>query len=112
MYGFIEPDDYEFIMIFMGQMTVGCNVYLAMATGNDGDGRPRSDRSGVRFSNELQTSWNLPESFVTLSSPEVVVLDTSVVPDVLGLRAHYPNAEPYRVLPVRAPRVRTAGLYL
>ena len=28
VYGFIEPDDYEFIMIFMGQMTVGCNVYL------------------------------------------------------------------------------------
>ena len=75
----------------------------AMATGNDGDGRPKSDRSGVRFSNLLQTSWNAPDSFVTLSSAEVVALDTSVVPDMLGLRTCYPNAEPSRVLPRRAP---------
>ena len=45
------------------------------------------------------SSWNSPESFVTLDSPEV---DTSVVPDVLGLRACYPDAKPTRVLPGRA----------
>ena len=39
---------------------------------------------------------------MTLDSLEVVVLDTSVVPDVLGLWARYPEAEPTRVLPGRA----------
>ena len=42
------------------------------------------------------------QSYVNLESPGVVELDTSVVPDVLGLRALYENAEPTRVLPVRA----------
>ena len=32
----------------------------------------------------------------------MVELDTSVIPDVLGLRVRYPNAEPTRVLPGRA----------
>ena len=40
---------------------------------------------------------------MTLSSPEVVVLDTSVVPDVLGFSTHYPNAELPWVLPRKAP---------
>ena len=38
---------------------------------------------------------------MTLDSPEVVVLDTSVVQDVLGLKVRYPDAEPTRVLPGR-----------
>ena len=42
------------------------------------------------------------ESYVTLDSPGTVELDTSVVPDVLGLRVHYQNTEPTRVLPGRA----------
>ena len=42
------------------------------------------------------------QSYVNLLSPGVVELDTSVVPDVLGLRALYENAEPSRVLPVWA----------
>ena len=41
-------------------------------------------------------------SYVDLDSPGVVKLDTSVVPDVLGLRAFYDNAELVRVLPGRA----------
>ena len=39
---------------------------------------------------------------MTLDSPGVVVLDTSCVPDVLGLRTRNANAELVRVLPGRA----------
>ena len=81
------------------------NVYITsgtMASGNSGGSRPRVDRSGVSFGYELQISWNVLESYVTLDSPGVVQLDTSVVPDVLGLRARYQNAKPTRVLPGRA----------
>ena len=49
-------------------------------------GWPIGDRSGVRFRNVLQTTWNAPESFVMLTSLEVVMLDTSVIQDVMGLR--------------------------
>ena len=38
----------------------------AMASGKARGGQPRVDRSGVKFRYELQTSWNAPESFVTL----------------------------------------------
>ena len=37
-----------------------------------------------------------------LDSPGVVVVDTSRVPDILGLRTHNTDAEPVRVLPGRA----------
>ena len=77
-------------------------VYITagmMASGDDGGSRPRVDHSGVNFHCELQTSWNATESYVNLESPGVVELDTSVVPDVLGLRALYDDAEPIRVLP-------------
>ena len=72
-------------------------VYITsgvMASGDAGGSRPRADRNGVSFCYDLQTSWNAPESYVTLDSPEVVELDTSVVPNLLGLRACYPNAKP------------------
>ena len=39
---------------------------------------------------------------MNLESSGVVELDTSVVPDVLGVRALYEDAEPTRVLPGRA----------
>ena len=42
------------------------------------------------------------ESYVNLESTGVVELDTAVVPDVLGLRAHYEDAKSTRVLPGRA----------
>ena len=73
-----------------------------MASGDTGGSRPRVDRSGVSFRCELQTSWNAPESYVNLKSPGVVELDTSVFPDILGLKAHYDEAEPIPVLPGRA----------
>ena len=71
------------------------NVYITsgvMESGDAGGGRPRVDRSGVSICYALQISWNAPESYVTLDSPGMVELDTSVVPDVLGLRACYQNA--------------------
>ena len=74
-------------------------VYItsdAMAFVNARGGRPRV---GVSFRYVL---WNAPESFVTLDLSGVVVLDTSVVPNVLGMRARYPDAELTRVLPGRA----------
>ena len=77
-------------------------VYITggtMASGDAGGRRPRDDRTGVSFRCELQTSWNTPKSYVDLESPGVVEFDTSVVPDVLGLRAFYDDAEPVRVLP-------------
>ena len=74
----------------------------AMMSGDAGDSRPRGDRSGVSFHCELHTSWNAPESYVNLESSGLVELDTSVVPDVLGLRALYEDAKPTRVLPGRA----------
>ena len=70
-----------------GHYTV--TVYITMAEG----GRPSSDHSGVRFRNVPQTSYNAPESFVTLTSPEVVELDISVIPDALGLRTRNSKAK-------------------
>ena len=57
---------------------------------------------GSVFRCELQTSWNMPKSYVDWESPGVVKLDTSVVPDVLGLRAFYDDAKSVQVLPGRA----------
>ena len=70
-------------------------VYITMAA----DAPPRGDHSGVRFRDVLQPTWNAPESFVTLTSPEVVTLYTSVIQDVLGLRTCSSNAGRTQVLP-------------
>ena len=59
----------------------------AMASGDAGGSQPRDDHNEVSFRCELQTSWNALMSYVDLESPGLVVLDTSVVPDVLGLSA-------------------------
>ena len=82
-------------------MTV-CIANGAMASSDSGDSRPQADRRRVIFRNELQTTWNAPESYAALDSPGVVEQDTSVVSDVLGLRARYQNAGPTGVLPGRA----------
>ena len=66
-----------------------------------GDSRPGGDRRGVSFRVRIQVPWNAPESVVTLDSPGVVVLDTSHVLDVLGLKARDADAEVIRVLPGR-----------
>ena len=83
-------------------------VYIAcgtMASGGAMGNRHEDDRSGVHFRNDLQTSWNAPMSIVDLEPQGVVKLDTSVVPDVMGLKAFYDDAEPVRVLPSRAVKV-------
>ena len=77
----------------------GDSVVGTMASG---DSLRRADRSGVSFRVHIQVPWNAPESLVTLDSPGVVVLDTSYVPDVLGLRTHDADAELVRVLQGRA----------
>ena len=80
-------------------------VYITggtMASGDTGGSRPPDGRIGVRFRCKLQTSWNAPKSYVDLESPGVVKLDTSVVPDVLGLKAFYDDAELVWLLPGRA----------
>ena len=73
-----------------------------MASGDAGGSWPLDDHSGVSFICELQTSRNVPKSYVDLDSPGVVKLDASVVPDILGLRAFYDDAKPVWVLPGRA----------
>ena len=70
-----------------------------MATGSS---QPEADRQGIDFQVHVQIPWNAPESFVTLDSPGVFVLDTACVPDVLGLRTQYLDAEPVKVLQGRA----------
>ena len=55
--------------------------------------QPGADRKGIDFEVHVQIPWNAPESVVTLDSPGVVVLDTTCVPDVLGLRTRYADAE-------------------
>ena len=80
-------------------MTKGTCMRVMFALPRTGS-RPRVGRSGVSFRCELQTSWNVPELYL----PGVVELDTSVVPDVLGMRVHYEDAELTRVLPGRAQK--------
>ena len=50
-------------------------------------------------------SWNPPKTCVDLNSPGVVVLDTTVVQDVLGLRAFNKEAALVRVLPGASPNI-------
>ena len=83
-------------------------VYITCGTmvyGDDRSNRPKDARSRVNFRNKLHRSWNAPKSFVDLDSPGVVALDTSVVSDVLGLKAFYDDAEPTLVLPGMAKNI-------
>ena len=64
-----------------------------------GDSRPGGDRSGINFRVHEQIPRNAPALVVTLDSPGVLVLDTSRVPDVLGLRTRDADAELVCVLP-------------
>ena len=58
-----------------------------MASGDDHHGQPACDRNGVTFQCDMRTSWHPPKTYVDLNSPGVVVLDTTFVPDVLGMYA-------------------------
>ena len=64
--------------------------------------QPGADLRGIDFRVHVKIPWNAPESVVTLDSPGVFVLDTTCVPDVLGLKTRYADAETLRVLPGRA----------
>ena len=66
----------------------------AMATGNSRVGTDKED-SDVEV--DEQTPWNTREACV-LDSPGVFELDTTYIPDVLGLSSPYPGAAPVRVL--------------
>ena len=77
-------------------------VYISccvMASGNVRNSQPAGDRSGKTFWCEMCTSWDPPKMYVDLTSPGVVVLDTTIVPDVVGLHAYDDNAAIVRVLP-------------
>ena len=55
---------------------------------------------------EICTSWNTPKTYVDLNSLGVVVLDTTVVPDVIGLHASCDEeAALVRVLPSVSPNI-------
>ena len=76
-------------------------VYISGSVMASGDGRhsqPAGDRSGKTFWCEMRTSWYPPKTYVDLTSPRVVVLDTTVVPDVVGLHAYEDKAALFRVL--------------
>ena len=74
-------------------------VYISYCMMTSGDVRPTGNRSGITFEYEFRTSWNPPKVYVDLTSPGVVVLDTTVVPDVIGLHAFHEEAALVRVLP-------------
>ena len=67
-----------------------------------GSSQPETDRQGIDFRVHMHIPWNAPKSIVTFNSPGMYVLDTTYVPDVLGLRTHFPGAETVKVLHGRA----------
>ena len=70
-------------------------IVNAMASENS---QPGADWKGINFRVHVQIPWNAPESVVTLYSPGVADLDTTCVPDVLGLRrCEFCREEPGRV---------------
>ena len=71
-----------------------------MATGNSQPGLTARESTSVRV--HVHIPWNTPESFVTLDSTGVFVLDTACVSNVLGLRTRYTYGEPVKVLLGRA----------
>ena len=70
-----------------------------MASGDVRNSQPAGDRSGKTFRCEMCTSWDPPKTYMDLTSPGVVVLDNTVVPDVVGLHAYDDKAPLVRVLP-------------
>ena len=57
------------------------------------------------FSVRCGPSWDPPKTYVDLTSPGVVVLDTTVVPDVIGLHAIDDQAALVCVLPSDFPNI-------
>ena len=76
-----------------------CISNSVMASGDDHSDQAAGGLSGVTFQCELRTSWKPPKTYANLTSPGVVVLDTNVVPNVLGLSVFRADAALVRVLP-------------
>ena len=53
----------------------------------------------------MRVSWDPPKTCVDLTSPGIVILDTTVVPDVFGLHAFKDEAALIRVLPGDFPKI-------
>ena len=69
-----------------------------------GSGRPPVDRSGVDFQVQLDVPRNAPEAFVNLESDGIYELNTTCLPDVLGLRARQLGTAVIRVMTGRHSR--------
>ena len=77
-------------------LTVFWDHFVAMMV--TGSGQHEADRTGIDFQFRIQVPWNTPEAFATLSSTGIYDLDTTNVPDVLGLRAWRPEAAVVKVI--------------
>ena len=77
---------------------ISCSV---MASGDDRNSQP----SGKTFCCEMRISWDPPKTYIDFTSPGVVVLDTTVVPDVVGLYAFDDKAALVQVLPGDFPNI-------
>ena len=73
-----------------------------MAEMSTGSGWPAVDRPGIDF--QVQFPWNAPETYVTLDSARAYDLNTTFVPDVLGLRAQRSEAAVVKVMTGRDSR--------
>ena len=87
-------------------------VYISfsvMVSGDDRNSQPAGDRSDQKFWCEIRPrgthTWDPPKRYTYLTSPGVVVLDTTVVPDVVGLHAFDDKAVLVRVLPGDCPNI-------
>ena len=63
---------------------ISCSV---MASGEGRNSQSAGDPCGKTFWCEMRTSWDPPKTYVDLASPGVVVMDTTIVPDVVDLHA-------------------------
>ena len=79
--------------------------YGVMASVDDRNSELAGDRSGETFWCEMCTSWDPPKTYVNLASPGVVILDTTIVPDVVGLHAFDDQATLVRVFPDDFPNI-------
>ena len=85
-----------FIWLFRRSISIFIGMFHRTILMASGDSQPGAHQSGINFWVHVQIPCNAPES------PGVVVVDTSCVPDVLGLRTRDAEAAPVRVLPGRA----------
>ena len=75
-----------------------------MPTALDQVDQPAGDIGGVTCRCVIRMSWN-PKTYIDLTSPGVVVLDATVILDVMGLRAFDDEAALVQVLPGSSPNI-------